>query len=158
MLFLGEARPDGIAAIGDAPEGIFDGQRVDGGRIVVAGPFFDVGVARVSRISDRFEQIVEARDAPTVLGRSVSFAADIARIGDARLAGANVAHGEAMLPRPRPPLRPPQSTWSGPVKFCHQGARGGRTFRIRLGHRAVKIDFGIMPWMPLVPSTAWVTW
>ena len=64
MLFLGEARPDGIAAIGDAPEGIFDGQRVDGGRIVVAGPFFDVGVARVSRISDRFEQIVEARDAP----------------------------------------------------------------------------------------------
>jgi hypothetical protein len=26
-----------------------------------------------------------------------------------------------------------------------------------LGHWAVKIDFGIMPWMPLVPSTAWVT-
>ena len=29
--------------------------RVDGSRIVVARPFFDVGVARVSRISDRFE-------------------------------------------------------------------------------------------------------
>jgi hypothetical protein len=22
---------------------------------------------------------------------------------------------------------------------------------------AVKIDFGIMPWIPLVPSTTWVT-
>ena len=41
--------------------------------------------------------IAEARDAATVLGRSVSFAADIMRIGDARLAGANVAHGEAAL-------------------------------------------------------------
>jgi len=81
MLFLGEARPDGIAAIGDATEGIFDGRCVEGSRIVVARPFFDVGVARVSRISDRFEQFVEARDAATVLGRSVSFAADVARIG-----------------------------------------------------------------------------
>jgi hypothetical protein len=98
MLFLGEARPGGIAAVGDTAEGIFDGRCVEGGRIVVARPFFDVDVARVSRISDRFEQFVEARDADTVLGRSVSFAADIARIGDARLAGANVAHGEAMLP------------------------------------------------------------
>ena len=56
-----------------------------------------MGVARVSRISDRFEQIVEARDAATVLWRSVSFAAGLVRIGDARLAGANVAHGEAAL-------------------------------------------------------------
>jgi hypothetical protein len=32
-----------------------------------ARPFFDVDVARVSRISDRFEQFVEARDAATVL-------------------------------------------------------------------------------------------
>jgi hypothetical protein len=42
------ARPDGIAAVGDATEGIFDGQCVEGSRIVVACPFFDVGVARVS--------------------------------------------------------------------------------------------------------------
>ena len=45
----------------------------------------------------RNDWIAEARDAATVLGRSVSFAADIVRIGDARLAGANVAHGEAAL-------------------------------------------------------------
>jgi hypothetical protein len=25
-------------------------------------------------------------------------------------------------------------------------------------HCAAKIAFGIMPWMPLVPSTTWVTW
>jgi hypothetical protein len=24
-------------------------------------------------------------------------------------------------------------------------------------HRAAKIAFGIMPWMPFVPSTTWVT-
>jgi hypothetical protein len=45
----------------------------------------------------RNDWIAEARDAATVLGRSVSFAADIVGIGDARLAGANVAHGEAAL-------------------------------------------------------------
>jgi hypothetical protein len=80
MLFLGEARPGGIAAVGDATERIFDGQCVEGSGIVVVRPFFDVGVARVGRISDRFEQFVEAQDAATVLGRSVSSTADTARI------------------------------------------------------------------------------
>jgi hypothetical protein len=27
-----------------------------------------------------------------------------------------------------------------------------------ISYCVVKIDFGIMPWMPLVPSTTWVTW
>jgi hypothetical protein len=68
VVFLGEARPGGIAAVGNAAEGIFDGQGVEGSRIVVACPFFEVGMARMSGIGDHFEQFVEARDAAAILG------------------------------------------------------------------------------------------
>ena len=43
-----------------------------------------------------------------------------------------------------------------------RGGRAGRGLgenRRRVPHqREVKIAFGIIPWMPLVPSTTWVTW
>jgi len=35
-------------------------------------PFFEMGMARMSTVSDRFEQFVEAWDAAAILGRSVS--------------------------------------------------------------------------------------
>jgi hypothetical protein len=31
-------------------------------------------------------------------------------------------------------------------------------FKPSISYCVVKIDFGIMPWMPFVPSTTWVTW
>ena len=66
--------------------------------IVVVGPFLGFGMVRVVGIGDGFEHFVEARDAAAILGRCVPFAADVARIGDARLAGADVGDGEPMLP------------------------------------------------------------
>src|SRR5215510_5623609 len=57
-----------------------------------------MGMARMSTVSDRFEQFVEAWDAAAILGRSVSFAPDVARIGDVALAGASIGHGEPMIP------------------------------------------------------------
>jgi len=98
VFFLGEARPVGVAAVADATEGVFDGQCVEGSRIVVVRPFLEVGMARMSRISNPFERLVEARNAAAVVGRSVPFTTDEARIGDAWLAGADIAHCEPMLP------------------------------------------------------------
>ena len=97
MLFLGQARLGGVATVCDAPEGVFDRKRIECIGIVVARPFFEMGMARMSRVGDRFEQFVEAWDATAILGRSVSFAPDVARIGDARLAGADIGYGEPML-------------------------------------------------------------
>src|SRR5262245_26093744 len=98
VFFLGEARLGGVAAVCDATEGVFDRKRIKCIGIVVARPFFEMGMARMSRVSDRFEQFVEAWDAAAILGRSVSVAPDVARIGDVALAGANIGHGEPMLP------------------------------------------------------------
>jgi hypothetical protein len=53
--FLGEARLGGVSAVCDATKGVFDRQRVKRSGIVVARPFFEMGMARMSRISDRFE-------------------------------------------------------------------------------------------------------
>jgi hypothetical protein len=80
VLFLGEARLGGVAAVCDAPEGVFDRKRIECIGIVVTRPFFEMGMARMSRVGDRFEQFVEARDAAAVLGRSIPFATDVARI------------------------------------------------------------------------------
>ena len=83
--FPGEARLGGVAAVCDATEGVFDRKRIECIGIVVARPFFEMGMARMSTVSDRFEQFVEAWDAAAILGRSVSFAPDVARIGDVAL-------------------------------------------------------------------------
>jgi hypothetical protein len=60
MLCLGEARLGGVAAVCDATEGVFDRKRIALSGIVVARPFFEMGMARMRRISDRFEQFEEA--------------------------------------------------------------------------------------------------
>jgi hypothetical protein len=52
----------------------------------------------LSRVGDRFEQLVEAWDAAAILGRSIPFATDEMRIGDAGLASADIAYNEQMLP------------------------------------------------------------
>ena len=98
MLFLGEARLNGVATVCDAPEGVFDRKCIECVGIVVARPFFEMGMARMSRVGDHFEQFVEAWDAAAILGRSIPFASDVARIGDARLASADIGYGEPMLP------------------------------------------------------------
>ena len=66
MVFLGEAHPGGVAAVCDATEGVFDRKRIECIGIVVARPFFEMGMARMSTVSDRFEQFVEAWDAAAV--------------------------------------------------------------------------------------------
>ena len=98
MLFLGKARPGGVAAVCDAAEGVFYRKRIERIGIVVAYPSFEKGMIRMSRISDHVEQLVESRDAAAILWRSVSFATGVARIGDAGLASTDISHGEAMLP------------------------------------------------------------
>src|SRR6476659_6825349 len=57
-----------------------------------------MGMAWMRWISDRFEQFIETWDAAAILGRSVSFATNVARVGDARLAGADIGHSEPMFP------------------------------------------------------------
>src|SRR5262249_12354801 len=59
VFFLGEARLGGVAAVCDATEGVFDRKRIECIGIVVARPFFEMGMARMSTVSDRFEQFVE---------------------------------------------------------------------------------------------------
>jgi hypothetical protein len=54
---------------------------------------------RVLGIGEAFEQPIEAGDAATIFGRSVPFTADVARIGDVRLCGADSSDGEPMLHR-----------------------------------------------------------
>src|SRR3974377_2141150 len=66
--------------------------------IEVARPFFQMGMARMSRIDDRFEQLVESWDATAILWRSVPFATDVARVGEARLGGADGGASATMLP------------------------------------------------------------
>ena len=63
MLFPGEARLGGVAAVCDATEGVFDRNRIECIRIVVARPFFEMGMARMRTVGDRFEQFLEAWDA-----------------------------------------------------------------------------------------------
>jgi hypothetical protein len=98
VLFSGEARLGGISAVCDAAEGVFDRELVERVGIIVARPLFETGMARMSRISDRLEQFVEAWNAATVVGRFASFPPDVARIGDAGLASADIGYSEAMLP------------------------------------------------------------
>jgi hypothetical protein len=81
VLFLGEARLNGVATVCDAPEGVFDRKCIECVGIVVARPFFEMGMARMSRVGDHFEQFVEAWDAAAILGRSIPFATDEMRIG-----------------------------------------------------------------------------
>ena len=61
VFFLGEARLGGVAAVCDATEGVFDRKCIERSGIVVTRPFFEMDMVRMSRISDRFEQFVEAR-------------------------------------------------------------------------------------------------
>ena len=68
VLFLGEARLGGVATVCDSPEGVFDRKRIECIGIVVARPFFEMGMAWMRRISDRFEQFIEAWDAAAILG------------------------------------------------------------------------------------------
>ena len=70
-LFLGEARLGGVAAVCDATEGVFDRNCIECIGIVVARPVFEMGMARMRTVSDRFEQFVEAWDAAAIFGRSV---------------------------------------------------------------------------------------
>lgn len=67
-------------------------------RIVVLEPFRDLVVVWVLGVGQRFELVVESVDAAAVFRRSNLLAADITRIGDVRLAGADPADGQAMLP------------------------------------------------------------
>src|SRR5256885_13924159 len=76
-LFVGEARLGGAATVCDPTKGVFDREFVERIGIVIACPFFEMGMARVSRVGDRLEQFVEAWDAAAILGRSVPFAANI---------------------------------------------------------------------------------
>ncbi len=96
MLFLGEAPLGRVAAVCDATKREFDRKCIERSRIVVAHPFFEMGMARMRRFGDRFEQFIEPWDAAAIVGRSVSFAPDVARIGHARLAGADIGYGEAV--------------------------------------------------------------
>src|SRR5262249_50794454 len=87
VFFLGEARLGGVAAVCDATEGVFDRKRIECIGIVVARPIFEMGMARVSTVSDSFEQVVEAWNAAPILGRAGSFAPHVAPIGDVALPG-----------------------------------------------------------------------
>src|SRR5262249_32470317 len=98
VFFLGEARLGGVAAVCDATEGVFDRERIKCIGVGVARPFFEMGMARVGTGRERLEQVVEGWGAAAIRGGSVSFAPDVARIGDVALAGANIGHGEPMLP------------------------------------------------------------
>ena len=49
-------------------------------RVAAACLFFDVSMAWMRRIGDRFEQFVKAWDGATILGRSISFATNVTRI------------------------------------------------------------------------------
>jgi hypothetical protein len=60
VLFLGEARSGGIAAVCDAAEGVFDRKRIECFGIVVACLLFDKGVIQMRRITQRLEQLVES--------------------------------------------------------------------------------------------------
>ena len=55
-------------------KGEFDRKCVERSGIVLARPFLEMGMARMARVSDRFEQLVQAWDAAAILERSVSFA------------------------------------------------------------------------------------
>src|SRR5262249_9026829 len=66
VFFLGEARLGGVAAVCDATEGVFDRKRIECIGIVVARPFFEMGMARVRTGSDRFEPVVETLDAAAI--------------------------------------------------------------------------------------------
>src|SRR5215475_3017988 len=73
-LCLGEAHSAGVATVCDAAEGVFDRKRAERIGIVVACPLLEKGMVRMRRISQHFEQLVEAGDAAAILGRPVSFA------------------------------------------------------------------------------------
>ncbi len=87
-----------LAARGDAVAGIFDRQLVERVGIVVVEPLFGFGVALVGGVGGGFQGFADAENAAAILGRGVSLAGDVARIEDARLAAANPANGQAMLP------------------------------------------------------------
>ena len=67
LIFLGEACFGGVAAVCDASEGIFDREVVERIGIVVARPFLGMDMAWMGTLCDRFEQLVEARDATAIL-------------------------------------------------------------------------------------------
>src|SRR5262249_24399011 len=81
VFFLGVARLGGVAAVCDATEGVFDRKRIKCIGIVVARPFFEMGMARMRTGSDRFEEFVEAWGGAAILGRAVFFAPDGAPAG-----------------------------------------------------------------------------
>jgi hypothetical protein len=71
------------------------------------------------------------------------------RSASLQLADFHASSGDLLTPHHRRPVDSATETEDGSP---------GPPSRPWRDHRAVKIDFGIMPWMPLVPSTAWVTW
>ncbi len=88
----------GVAASGYAHEGVFDRLFVDEVGIVVIQPFDGLGVAGMIRIGSGFEHFIEAGNAAAVLGWSIALAADIARVVDRRVAGADIGDDDPMLP------------------------------------------------------------
>src|SRR5665213_2469485 len=96
--FFGEAGSCGVATVCDAAEGDLDGQFVDLLGIVFIEPFGDLGVVRIVWVGQDGEDVVEAGDAAAILGRRIPFAGDVAGIGEAGLALADVGDGEPVLP------------------------------------------------------------
>ena len=67
------------ATCGDAAEGVFDRQFLDGVGVVAVEIFGGLSVVGMEGIGLGREQFIEARDAATVFRRSGAFAADVSR-------------------------------------------------------------------------------
>jgi hypothetical protein len=81
LSLVGDACFGGVAPVRDAAEGVFDRQLIDCVGIVFIRSFFGFSMALVGGVCNRFKPFVEARNSAAILGRSVSFAANEAWIG-----------------------------------------------------------------------------
>lgn len=91
-------RSRAVSTVGDASQGVFDRRFVDDVGVMVVEPFLGFGVVRVFGIDDGIEHIVKAGDAAAILGQAVLFTASVTGIRGPGFAGADVCHGEPMLP------------------------------------------------------------
>jgi hypothetical protein len=87
----------GVAALRNPAEGNPDLRLVDGLGIVVAEPILDLVVLGMAGVGGDVELVVEPGYAAAILGRSVAFARDVARVPGAGLSLARVGQDQLVL-------------------------------------------------------------